>query len=278
LHDWKWYRLNQMNKKLKIIGGFVFVVIIAAIGYVLLTQNINNNAPQQMSNETVEPTEKIVRDTGIGYHLSYIEDIPKNSEIQFKVGQKFIYKTPEKEYGWMTKTFTVEKIERKNGKEYFVVVQESNSTTFDFGEKRNTLHYFTYYYDKENGRVAQIKVNNHTVMDGSQELRATDSSFFAYWMLGLKDNAKWKIKFTEITPSLNLVEHKTFEFRVLGREKVNNRECFKVEKRIINNDKKDAVEDIDLYWVDVEKRIFVKKERYTADKVKYSELNLVSMV
>jgi len=268
-----------MNKKLKIIGAFVFVVIIAAIGYVLLTQNTDNNTPQQMSNETVEPTEKIVRDTGIGYNLSYIGDLPKNSEIQFKVGQKFIYKTPEKEYGWEIDTFTVEKIERKNGKEYFVVVQESNSTTFgDFNEKRNILRYFTYYYDKENGRVAQIKVDNVTVMDGSQELRATDLSFFAYWMLGLKDNAKWEIKFTEITPSLNLVEHSTFEFRVLGREKVNNRECFKVEKRIINNDKKDAVEEIDYHWVDVEKRILVKEEYYTADKVKLVELNLVSMV
>ncbi len=268
--------MNPNNKKIFLGIGVIILVLIFAISYMFLNQNSRGDTAQ-INNETIQPTEKIIQDTGIGYEASYSE-LPKNSDIQFKVGQKFIYKTPEEEYGWLITTYRVEKIERKNGKEYFVVLQEDNSTTFDDKERINIIQYFTYYYDKENGKVSQIKVNDAIVKDGAENLRATDMSFFAYWMLSLDDNANWEIKFTETTPSLNLVEHRNFEFRVLAREKVNNRECFKVEKRIINIDKKNELEEIDYYWVDVKKRILIKKEFYSTDKVKIYEMNIISEI
>ncbi len=271
---------NPNNKWIFVgIVIIIIMVLIVTIIYMPHDQNLINNT-SQISNEIIQPSEKIISDAGIKYEATGSE-LPKNSDILFKIGEKFIYKTPEKEYGGLITTYNVEKIEEINGRECFVVIQEDNETTIEtlFGKKEinNVIRHFTYYY-KESGKVLKLKVENAVVKDGAEDLRATDMSFFAYWMLGLDDNAKWEINFTETTktPSSDLVEHRKFEFRVTGREKINTMECFKVEKRVINLDKNNKVEEIDYYWIDVKKRILIKKEFYNEDKVKYFEENLVS--
>ena len=264
-------QINQLTG----IGIMISIMVIVS-GCIEDKQNISED------NGIIEPTEKIVEkiaNTSIGYSVSEAE-IKKNSEISFKVGDKFMYQSPGyREKDGCQDTFTIERSEKVSGRDAYVVVNEHNEiyaeTLFEKTKHYSTDDTTTYYYDKIDGEVLKI-VNDdgEVIKDGAENLRATAKTFFAYWMLGLADDAKWELSFTQTTSFLNMTEHRKDEFRVVGREKVNNRNCFKVEKRIVNIDK-NLVEEIDYFWVDVKKRILIKKEFY-ADNVKYFEENLVS--
>ncbi len=270
-----------MKQKILLITALTIIVTVILSGCINKESGYVSEQNTSQNKTNIGESEKIISDTGMEYKTTSSE-LPKNSEIQFKIGEKFVYKTLEKEYGWLITTYYVEKIEEINGRECFVVFQEDNETTietlFDKKETNNVIHYFTYYYHKKSGKVLKLKVESAIVKDGAEDLRSTDMSFFAYWMLGLYDDAKWETNFTETTRthSSDLVEHRKFEFRVMEKEKVNNKECFKVEKRVINLDKNNKVEERDYYWIDIKKRILIKKEFYNEDNLKYFEQNLVS--
>lgn len=97
---------------------------------------------------------------------------------------------------------------------------------------------------------------------------------FATWMLALTDNFKWKVyaKDTSFGKSPNA---ETIEYKVVGREKVNGRDCFKVEMQVKN--KQMGNEGKIVFFVDVEKRIVAKMQMYQ-DNLLISEMNLVSGV
>lgn len=265
-------------KKILIFGIVALIVIIIIASGCLEKKNVGNNFPVP----AIEPIEKVIKDTGIGYNFTYFGNIQKNSEIQFKVGDKFLYRTEGDLGGYSNITYFVEEIKKVDGRECYVV-SETDSSIYIEAEGWPPQYFsrtITLCYDKETGRVLRVTLRENNeefiIEDGANELRAMHS-FFAYWMLGLSDDAKWEILFTQITPSLNLTEYHKAEFRVLGREKVNDRECFKVELRYVELlDKKEVVTSIDYYYVDVKKRIVVRWARYSVDKLKYSEMNFIS--
>lgn len=264
------------------------VLVLIAITFRFVSQDTIDET-EQASNETIQPTEKVITDTGIGYNITSA-DVPKNSEIQFKVGEKFVYQTPKvesssffgKAWSQATTTYTIDGIERVDGRDCYLVTEMDNSTFVESGGRtpQSYVHVFRLCYDTETGRVLRASTKTmdgeYVIKDGAEELRA-DHSFFAYWMLGLDDNARWETLSTEVTPSLNMVEHGKDEFRVIQREMINGRESFKVEKKIIGDLDKKEVTGVDYYWVDVKKRIMVRWERYNGDmEGKYVEDNLLS--
>jgi len=271
-------------KKILIFGIAVLITTVIIISGCLenpdlekpkIVNNIVNNS------SVIEPNEKIIHGA-IEYTLKSFGDIQKNSEIQFKVGDKFLYQSDKEEatgsYG--NTTYFVEGIKKVGDRECYLVSETDDFFFIEYTGARPQIlsRTNTLCYDKETGKVLQVALREDgkefIIKDGADEMRAMHS-FFAFWMLGLHDDAKWEILFTEITPSLNLTENLKAEFRVLGREKINNRECFKVELRYVDLDKKE-VTDIDYYYIDVKKRIVVRWERYTKDMVKYAVMDLIS--
>lgn len=248
------------------------VAILLSVGSFLY---FNKNKIEDIEGN-IKPLEKVVsgKESGRQYNVSGGE-LPKNSEINFKVGQKFVYKSPEDEYGWFTSTYTIERIEKVDGRDCYIVLAYYETISKEEDMHSNT-HYISYCYDIEEGRVLQIMAGGDVIDDGAEEVRATNS-FFAYWMLGLTDEAKWNMQ-TDITWYLKgkeEVKKGKDEFRVIGKERVNNRDSFKVERRIITEN---IVSSINYYWVDVEKRILLRKEFYdtsSGGKIKYYEEDMI---
>lgn len=248
------------------------VAILLSVGSFLY---FNKNKIEDIEGN-IKPLEKVVsgKESGRQYNVSGGE-LPKNSEINFKVGQKFVYKSPEDEYGWSMSIYIVESIGKVEGRDCYNVL--GGYETISKGEDvSNTTHYLSYCYDIETGRVLRLKTGDSIIKDGSEDIRATNS-FFAYWMLGLTDEAKWNMQ-TDITWYLKgkeEVKKGKDEFRVIGKERVNNRDSFKVERRII---RENIVSSIEYYWVDVEKRILLRKEFYdtsSGGKIKYYEEDMI---
>lgn len=173
------------------------------------------------------------------------------------------------------KTFVISQIETINGREYYAII--GNNTGFlerSSGIENVGSIISTWYCDKENGRCIGKNINPTNYSD--ENTYATDSSMFAYWMLGLKDNARWSIyvsaKQTEEnrTTEANL----KYEFEVIGKEKVDNTPSFKVKLDYIDMDTK-RIKETRYYWVDADRRILIKKEVFR-DNVEASEEKLVN--
>jgi len=139
---------------------------------------------------------------------------------------------------------------------------------------------FREYYNKDTGEITMIKkgLEGEGIVKGNKaKLEVTSDSIFASWMLALDDNFKWKLIYNKTG-----VEEETYlgerEFEVIGREEVNNRDCFKVEIKKIRVDSMTNVRKIverRYLWIDVEKRILVKRQ-IMYENVLLSEMNLVS--
>lgn len=187
-----------------------------------------------------------------------IKHIEKNAEVPFKIGQKFEYEVKGyTNYGDIEsqgkEIYFVKGIKRMNGSDYYVINLKVNISVIKPSDY--ILDYENeYYYDKDTGDLKGVNFSNQILLGKEAELEAMDTSkMFASWMLALTDNFSYAKK--------GLYK----KIKVIGKEKVNGRECFKVE-----------VETIDrrMYiWVDVEKRIVIKEKKFLTN---IYERNLVS--
>jgi len=81
---------------------------------------------------------------------------------------------------------------------------------------------------------------------------------YAYWMLSLNENFRWKMNVYKPEDKQNL----SLEFDTLGVEKEQNRICFKVKISATSNINGKSIKMWSLLWIDKEKRILVKGRLY----------------
>ncbi|PKP56343.1 MAG: hypothetical protein CVT89_06375 [Candidatus Altiarchaeales archaeon HGW-Altiarchaeales-2] len=179
--------------------------------------------------------------------------------------------------------FAVEKTERVEGKECFVI-SEKSKTEISEEQKENMTqgairmqevmsnHITYYYYDKETGNVIQVKYSSPdgsttTITGTMAESSSTHSTLFSKWMLALKDDFIWE---QSTNSSSDMYESKDIStYAVKGQENINNRDCFNVEiTETAESNIKDSMfkgkknyehKTIRTMWVDVNERIIVKQ-------------------
>ena len=246
-------------------------------------EKVNITNQNESGDNYIESTEKTVSNV---VQIENVDDLELNSHPFFSIGQKFFYKTsslPVQEgYYFEEQIFTVNGIERINGIEYYVIIR--NLTGYTSAYPTNTAFFEsfesiinTWYCNTENGKCIGKNINSEKYLD--ENMFVTDSSLFAYWMLGLKENLRWNMYLNvtqETAKDEYLKVNQKYEFEVIGKEKVNEILCFKVKMTYIDTDTKE-VRYVRNYWIDVERRILIKKEEFESG-IRIYEQNLIKEV
>lgn len=283
----------EKNKYILIILGVVIISFIFLI--IFFNGGDKSYATTNKSNELesktiISPVEKASK-----YTYSQIVPVVKPT---FKVGDLFEYKqkgsgmvkgAKGKPNGYgegeVTVLYQVERIERINKTDYYVISESVNNSFHAITEKGplsseqhlNGVH----YVDVETGEFLKSKITVQNIFNGvvahpiTQNIAIPKNMkpiyggiFFFPWMLALTDDFKAEINFTENGKTL------TEELEIVGTEILNNRECFKVKKTIVRDNK---VESIEYIWVDKKRRITLKSETFVQN-VKVYTVNLISNV
>ncbi len=248
-------------------------------------EKVNITNQNESGDNYIESTEKTISNVVL---IENVDSLELNSHPSFSAGQKFFYKTSsiplqeEREgYYFEEEMFTINRIERINGREYYVIIR--NSTGYISVDPINPVivESFeniinTWYCDKENGKCIGKNINPEKYLD--ENMFVTDSSLFAYWMLGLKENLRWNMYLNatqETAKDEYLKVNQKYEFEVIGKEKVNNILCFKVKMTYIDTDTKEVY--VRNYWIDAERRILIKKEEFQ-NGIRIYEQNLIKEV
>lgn len=302
-----------MEKKNKyFIGWFLIIAVLVLIGIVFLLHS-GTGTNEEYIEENNESSIYISTEKDISSTVSVSAGkLSPNTKPNFKVGQVFKYIEKDNSNVDTEYTFFVKKIERINKNEHYVIedteIRKSTSTT-EYGAvdetgnfnilniKNNDLNLNTrilstitinIYVDANTGNVSLIEVpaiDNSTdtiVMKDEAALAFVNGAsgvgklFYGTWMLSLNDNFKWR---QEQNASYDQNQEQTYitEYKVLGKEKINDQECFKVEARETFTMKEGEVNtnSRNILWIDVNDRILVKLISYS-ENLKTREINLVS--
>ncbi|PIZ29878.1 MAG: hypothetical protein COY41_04965 [Candidatus Altarchaeum sp. CG_4_10_14_0_8_um_filter_32_851] len=238
---------------------------------------------------------------------STLENVPLTSKPAFKVDEKYMYKikTPAspmrpieyaksgiiiEDYIYYNVTFSVDKIERINKSDFYVLITEGSGKVimgYAYREgKASTLSTtpiptLKWYINTENGKKFNEEMEEITDYYSSISAMQLSKTYIS-WMLKLSDGLKWTIKKEEKSTGLagcestpkgikcKLIDNKYREsvkeqsYEVEGIEKINGRKCFKVNVRekSCKNEEGCKVLKRMIYWVDVEKRITVKYQQW----------------
>lgn len=270
------------------VGIFIVIVLLVAGGSFILnqeeTQDFQNEASQNISADAITNTtekEFSVKVSGTKLNLT--------SKPRFKVGERFKYRDVSSVQGVSTiseSVVEVEKIEKLDGREHFVfstvddiIVKDPKTGEMVHDETAAKYPIFN-YIDKENGRITKtvIKTAVGDVILDEEASSSYEGWVYSPWMLALKENLKWESYINMSVGGNKLSGPKSY--RVVDIEKINGRECFKVELISKINNPNTNVQEINLrsiIWVDTKKRILVKKVKYVGN-LKVSEKDLVDYI
>jgi len=184
-------------------------------------------------------------------------NLQPNTEPQFTIGQTFSYRTNNLTMAdgvyYEKSDFIVNGTKVINGDLYYEIVRYwtahilSDCVSCPSG-KSHSMNNRTQilYFHCETGSC--IGKNIDAVKFSNEDFYATDIGFFAYWMLGLKENICWTMN------EDSLIQ---YNFEVIGKEEILGKESFKVKMQHMS---KGELEEVRHYWVDSERRILVEAE------------------
>lgn len=208
-----------------------------------------------------------------------IDVLKPNTYLKFTPGQQLYYETSlipisGEGYYFEKQKFMVKGIRIINGSRYFEVQRivdyyiynPVDNITLKIGNRTNT-----WYYNAKNGYCIGKNINPERFSD--EDVFSTDASMFSYWMLGLREGAKWTMRTITAEKGKRETLKTRYNFEVLGRDVVDGRKCFKI-KATITDEAAGKVKETRYYWVDVKDRILVKLESYSG-KNKNFEIKLV---
>lgn len=302
--------MGMKTNNLLYVGIFIAIALIVT-GYLILkddnrakdqilTTNDSDAAPIEITKNVIKPniTTSIVK---------------HNVKPQFKVGDKFEYEIQGSAVGateWNENNtmkikleVLVEKIDRIEGEDCYMLVsnritevpkerytpninalstpnqQKDERITMRLQKRKDCIH-------KDTGKILKTVMQEGALKDGKiqwgppieMEIPKETSEetwgniIFYPWMLALDDEFRMEVNTSYDTEGLTTREVSVF--KVVGREKVNGRDCFRIETRVIDKNTNRVVLRENT-WIDVKKRILVKSETYK-DDLKIMELNLVS--
>ncbi len=256
-----------MNGKLsKVIVTFILLMLVSFAFVVSQT-------PKKVSETEIKINNKklIIKDE--------IDVLKANTYPKFTPGQQFFYETSlipisGEGYYFERQEFKVKGIRIINGSRYFEVQRivdyyihnPISNITRKIGNRENT-----WYYHAKNGYCIGKNINPERFSD--EDIFSTDGSMFSYWMLGLRDGAKWTMRTITAEKGKREILKTKYDFEVLGRGMVNGRDCFKI-KAAITDETTGKVKETRYYWIDVKDRILVKLESYSGQNKNF-EINLV---
>jgi len=262
------------------MNGTVLLIIFILFGVIISgcvdNKDIHDNTLLTATENVTEETEKVIRTVDI---TENIENMEVNTKPQFKIGQKFIYNTTLKPisdgYSYTEQIFSIGK-KRIDKKEFYEIKREKIPYTISLSgstTKHNSL-FLTWYCDMENGECVGKNLDPTKYSD--ENWYASHASMFAYWMLGLKENVKWTIivNGSQTVGDYHEKWNEKYEFEAMGKENVNDIECFKVKRTKIDLSTK-KIDNVAYYWIDADRRILIKKQVYE-NGIMMDEINLVS--
>lgn len=254
--------------------GVVILVIVLLAGAVIYYGKISEqNQKSEYGGEQNITNFKVDR---------YGADLKPNTKPQFRVGEKFRYNVTLSKLNNITTIgeviYSVDKIDEIGGVACFVIKEKRKDHCLITG---NTIAYERMtYIDKETGDILQIDITFDSITKTIKKDKASalGNDMYAPWTLALEEGLKWNeiINVTQehLTERI-LIES---EYEVIGKEKLYNRDCFKIistiKTRVIGTGVEKELITQKILWVDVEKRILVKAQSITADTER-AEMNLL---
>lgn len=219
-------------------------------------------------------------------------DVQLTKRLNFNVGEEFVYKQNILFAGVMqnlTQRYKIIGIEKRKGIECYKILwayenpvmsieEMFNPTT---GEKK-TLSKIeiekingTIFVSLDNGSFVDVLIDNESILEREDfRVKTVRSMMYAPWMLYLDNGKEFEIKDEERGETI------IYHFKVAGREKVEDRNCFKVEVTIYELPKNGNLKKINvkaIHWIDEEKRIVIKEEDYEG-KLETGEMSLLNAI
>ncbi len=200
-------------------------------------------------------------------------------------------------YAVTTSTTREISAEERNMTSRLSAQQQQRFQNMSQNQQQNTV----YYYDKETGKIIEVTTRtgnteltftgdlanamlnigrtftrnlmNATQINATRNLNmgrgmSLDVPVFSQWMLALNEKFVWSQVVDEQTKGYKV----EMTYTVTDVEKIKNRDSFKVEITLLENNK---INTKWIVWIDKEKRILVKMQRITGG-ITGAETNLVS--
>ncbi len=284
----------------KKVNNFIFVIgFIVIVGLISTYLILSNNSEIEHSNTTNSSN---TVNSSVEKYVDFTENVKKrakeinftahehNIKPQFKVGDKFKYTTygsslnPKDNSGNINGILEcmVEKLERINGTDCYVLVSTIQKSLPDNSPLKATISETKDWVDKDTGKIikmsarkSMIQQNGKVIETPSSEAMTPNETSEIYgniiyypWMLALDDNFEMQINENGQGIKTTFVS----VLKVIGKEKINNRDCFKVELRALDENKHVLLREN--IWVDIKKRVLVKAETYS-ENLKVGEVNLI---
>jgi len=264
-----------MDKNIKIVSAVLTTILLFVIGGYLVLKDINHENQQKEYKEKtysdieegIEEVSNIKDDVDVKINVSSGE-LKLTKKPNFKVGQIFRYRTTSRSMGESITSenfYIVKKIERIKGIDNYVIL--GSITQLPNPETGEILHAnikLTTYVEKDTGYIPKILMEIEEIYNTTLEGDASSMSgngLFATWMLALKENLKWK---QNITMNVSGEEFSgEEEYKVVGMETINGRDCFKVETISFIKPPGGTSQKIQFkqeLWIDVYYRILVRSK------------------
>jgi len=286
------------NRLIVPIGILIAAILIIIGGYMILNENKPTESPEdnyatqnnaegnhytepyfENTTETTPVTSKdIVHEMENNPDTKQSTNITQNTKLAFNVGDKFVYNAPiQIGSECIVEYIIVDKI-RFNKTEYFKVqksMPEACVKMIDTPDGRMPIfvgpynNTNTYLNPDTGGLTYDLGTEKVRTMNGSDPRAACGvgrGNWFCTWMLKLDDDFKLLLNYhDELEEGVyEKYDHTIHELIVEGREKIDGRECFKVKReyKTCFKDGSCNIDDKTIYYVDVEKRILLKREAW----------------
>ncbi|PKP59059.1 MAG: hypothetical protein CVT88_06305 [Candidatus Altiarchaeales archaeon HGW-Altiarchaeales-1] len=270
-------------KKYIILIAIFFIILAGIILYTQIGKQGSSdfmNFSQNISNDTSQESEtQIIIGKNIEFSTTKtntLENLPYTSKPKFKIGEKYTYQArntgPSNKivedlrkrpgtiiYDYMTYpiTFSVEKIERINKTDYYLISTEGSGEVIlgvikdKEGMQRpfttTKFHLTKYYINTENGEILFKEGGDPIGFLRIYEPR----------MLKLSEGLKWQERSETNATNEQTINEESCEVKDV--EEINGKKCFKVECRVKQCKNEECkVVYRKLYWVDMEKRLTLK--------------------
>jgi len=269
------------------IGIFGAIILLLAGGYLILTQT--QNSQMELYKNTTGESAVVVNETEkSSFAIEVFEqELNLTSLPNFIVGEQFKYRDVSLVQGTSIitlSTIRVERIEKLNGVEHFVLSTIDERFTkddpktgriiYDNSSARSVIYN---YINKNTGKITKTVIKN---ANAEVVLNEDASSSYEGWiysprMLKLKKGLKWE-SYINMSVGGHMISGPK-SYHVVDIEKMNGKNCFKVELVSKVYNPATNVQEINMrstIWVDIEKRVLVKKVKYI-DNLKIDEIELI---
>ena len=143
-------KMNITKFRLPISLSIILILLVVG-GYLILSppeiENSKENMPENRNNLELEENDSIVepieKEAKKIYNI-FVKKLEKNANVPFRVGQKFEYEFTGSEGG--KDTYVVEKIERIDGEDNYVIHAETKGIIIISPEGISTFRAVTVYY------------------------------------------------------------------------------------------------------------------------------------